>query len=171
MTHVHGRRPVPGDAVDGADHGPAADTGSGGDRRGARVRRGLARRLLPPGAVLGLVAAGVGYVATVDPHEAGHYPTCPFLAISGLYCPGCGGLRMVNSLAHGDMAGGFGSNPLAFLFLPVLAYLWGSWAMAAVRGRSMASVLFRPPVTYAFIGIVVVYGVVRNLPFGHALAP
>ena len=33
-------------------------------------------------------AAAVGYVAAVDPNESGHYPTCPFLAVTGLLLPG-----------------------------------------------------------------------------------
>ncbi|NED58662.1 DUF2752 domain-containing protein, partial [Micromonospora aurantiaca] len=51
-------------------------------------RRGL-RALVPQAAVLGGVAAGALVVAfRGDPNEAGHYPGCPFLALTGYYCPG-----------------------------------------------------------------------------------
>ncbi|WP_245679554.1 DUF2752 domain-containing protein [Actinomadura hibisca] len=117
------------------------------------------------------VVAGVALVASVDPHESGHYPTCPFLAISGLYCPGCGGLRMVNSLAHGQVGPAFGSNPYLFLLLPVAAWSWGSWTVRRARGEPMRSALFRPPAIAAFLVVTLAFWIVRNLPFAHVLAP
>ncbi|ACY98421.1 MULTISPECIES: DUF2752 domain-containing protein [Thermomonospora] len=130
-----------------------------------------ARRLRGPLAVLAAAGAAVLLVATVDPHESGHYPPCPLLAATGLYCPGCGALRMIHSLAHGDLAAAFGRNPLLFVLLPFLGYLWVRWAVLSARGRPMASLLLRPGVAYVLVGVVVVYWVVRNLPFASALAP
>ncbi|MFC7733202.1 DUF2752 domain-containing protein [Actinomadura keratinilytica] len=74
-------------------------------------RRSRGRALVGPGIVLAAAAAGVALVSVVDPHEPGHYPTCPLLWATGLYCPGCGGLRMVNSLTHGRVGEAFGLNP------------------------------------------------------------
>jgi hypothetical protein len=122
------------------------------------------------GALAG-VAAAVTYVAVVDPNEAGHYPTCPFLWATGLYCPGCGSMRMVHALAHGHVAEAFGRNPLAFLLLPVVGWLWVGWAAAAAGGRPLDSVLLRPRAVWALGALLAVYWVVRNLPFGHALTP
>ncbi|HEY8479545.1 MAG TPA: DUF2752 domain-containing protein [Spirillospora sp.] len=134
-------------------------------------RRPLARRLAPQAAVLAGVAAGTVLVAFRDPNEAGHYPTCPFLALTGFYCPGCGLMRLVHALAHGDVAVAFGLNPLVFLLLPVFGYLYARWTVLGVRGEPMRSALLRPPVAYAFAGVLVLYGIVRNLPFAQALAP
>ncbi|GAA2580010.1 hypothetical protein GCM10010411_10710 [Actinomadura fulvescens] len=110
-------------------------------------------------------------VSLRDPHEPGHYPTCPFLALTGWYCPGCGAMRMVHSLAHGDVGAAFGLNPLLFLLLPVLGYLWVAWTVRTVRGEPMDSVLFRPWAVGAFLVVMTAYWLVRNLPFAHALAP
>jgi hypothetical protein len=129
------------------------------------------RRLLAPAGVLAGVAVAVTYVSAVDPNQHGHYPTCPFLALTGLYCPGCGSLRMIHALAHGHVAEGFGRNPFAFLLIPVLGYLWTRWVMCAVRGETISSPLFRTSVIWVFSVLMVVYWIVRNLPFGHALAP
>jgi hypothetical protein len=137
----------------------------------AGPRSGAARRLLGPAAVLGAVTAGVTLVAIVDPHEPGHYPTCPLLWATGLYCPGCGTLRMINSLAHGHLGAAFGLNPLVFALLPVFGYLWGRWTVRSLRGEPMASLLLRPRVAYALVVVVAVYWVVRNLPFAAVLAP
>ncbi len=35
----------------------------------------------------------------------------------------------------------------------------------------MRTILFKQPVVYAFLGLVIVYWIVRNLPFANALAP
>ena len=64
-----------------------------------------------PWVVLACFAAVAAYVSMVDPDESGHYPTCPFLYLTGYYCPGCGSLRMVHALTHGQVGQGFGRNP------------------------------------------------------------
>jgi|ERR687895_2394180 hypothetical protein len=124
-----------------------------------------------PALVLAGAATAVTYVAVVDPNEQGHYPTCPLLALTGYYCPGCGSLRMLHAAAHGHFGEAFGRNPLAFAFLPLLGYLWVRWAAAAARGRPMGSVLFRPWMIWAFVALVLVFWLVRNLPGGQVLAP
>jgi hypothetical protein len=121
--------------------------------------------------VLGTAAAATVVVTFVDPHSPGHYPTCPFLFLTGYYCPGCGGLRMVNALTHGHVAAAFGSNPLLFLLVPVAGYAWARWIYCAARGEPVTSVLFRRGVAAGVLGLLLVYWVVRNMPFAHALAP
>jgi hypothetical protein len=127
--------------------------------------------LLGPLGLFAAGAVGAAVVAFVDPHEPGHYPTCPSLQLTGWYCPGCGGLRMANALLHGDVAGAFSMNPLVLLLLPVFGYLWVRWTVSAARGVPMRSVLTRPPVLYIFAGLVILYWVARNLPFAQVLAP
>jgi hypothetical protein len=46
--------------------------------------------LRAPLMVAGATLAATTYVGAVDPNEGGHYPACPFLALTGLYCPACG---------------------------------------------------------------------------------
>lgn len=128
-------------------------------------------RLLAPAGVLAGVATAVTYVGNVDPNQPGHYPSCPFLLLTGYYCPGCGALRMIHALANGQVAEGFHRNPLAFLLIPVLGYLWTRWVISTVRGEVISSALLRTSVIWAFTGVTLVYWVVRNLPFGSALAP
>ncbi|KAB2367638.1 DUF2752 domain-containing protein [Actinomadura montaniterrae] len=135
------------------------------------VRKGPVRALTPHGIVLAGAAAATVLVAVVDPNRPGHYPTCPFLAMTGYYCPGCGAMRLVNALAHGHAGTAFGFNPLLFLLLPVFGYLYVRWTVLSLKGRPMWSALFRPVAVYCFVGVVAAYWIVRNLPFAHALAP
>jgi hypothetical protein len=121
--------------------------------------------------VLAGVAGASAYVAAIDPGEPGHYPTCPFYAVTGYYCPGCGTLRMVHALTHGHVGEAFGRNALTFLTLPALAFLWVRWAIASRRGWPMRARLVQPWAIGVFAVVTLVFWVVRNLPAGHALAP
>jgi hypothetical protein len=138
--------------------------------RVAAAVRSRARRGLPALALAG-AAMAVTYVAMVDPNEQGHFPTCPFLAVTGYYCPGCGSLRMLHAAAHGHLGEAAGRNPLAFAVLPLLGYVWTRWAVASARGRPVGSIPVRPWMIWAFIALVLVFWLVRNLPAGRALAP
>jgi hypothetical protein len=124
-----------------------------------------------PWAVLAGVAAATTYVALIDPDQPGHYPTCPFLALTGYYCPGCGSLRMVHALTRGHVAEAFGRNPLAFATLPLLGYLWVRWTVSARTGRPLQAKILHPVAIIVFAVVSAGYWVLRNLPFAHALAP
>ncbi|MHB1613991.1 MAG: DUF2752 domain-containing protein [Actinomycetes bacterium] len=137
---------------------------------GTRVAPGRRSALgLPVATVLG-AAAVVGYIAVVDPNHPGHYPTCPFYWLTGYYCPGCGSLRAIHDLAHGQLAAAAHLNVLTVAFIPVLAVMWLSWSVRRARGLPRRRVA--PGwVVWGLLGLVLAFGLVRNLPFGHWLAP
>ncbi len=93
-----------------------------------------ATRCAAPVATALAALGAVGTIATVDPGEPGHYPLCPLLATTGLYCPGCGSLRAVHALAHGDAATAWSRNPLTTLAVPLLIVLWVRWLARSVQG-------------------------------------
>ncbi|WP_407640282.1 DUF2752 domain-containing protein [Actinacidiphila rubida] len=128
------------------------------------------RRAAVPAAVLGGAAAAFAYVAAVDPNVPGHYPACPLLTYTGLYCPGCGGLRCAHALAHGRLGTALGDNALAVAGFAFFAVVWTAWCAAALRGRTFAPSLTRAH-RWAFWTLLIAFGVVRNLPFGRALVP
>ncbi len=131
-----------------------------------------ARRLAVPLATLTGVAAAFCYVGSVDPNHPGHYPVCPFLALTGLYCPACGGLRSAYAVVHGDFGGALHDNVLAVAGYAVCALLWARWALREARGRpAPPGPRVRPAVWWALGAVVVVFTVLRNLPIGAALAP
>lgn len=146
------------------------DTGRQQGAAPAGDRRGL-RAALTPLTVGAVTAAATLYVALVDPYRPGHYVTCPLLALTGWYCAGCGGLRATHSLAHGDVAGAWATNPLWAVLAPVLVVLWAVWVVRAWRGRPGGRGL---PVWTAWVllGVLLVYSVLRNVPaFAPWLAP
>jgi hypothetical protein len=137
-------------------------------RQAPASRRPAARRRLDVGLSLGAVAAGITVVGLVDPNEPGHYPLCPFRALTGLDCPGCGSLRAVHALAHGDPIRAADHNLLLVLLLPLLAAAWLGWALPHLRGRPARSLPAWAP--RATLVALVVFGVLRNLPIGGWLA-
>jgi hypothetical protein len=137
----------------------------------SRPIAGRLRSVAAPAGVAAAATAFTVYVSLIDPNQPGHYPTCPLLFITGLYCPGCGSLRAVHALGHADIVGALDMNPLGVLILPVLLFWWGRWAVRAWQGRRARAALAHPAYIWAFLALVIVYWIVRNLPFGRFLAP
>ncbi|MFF2505419.1 DUF2752 domain-containing protein [Streptomyces sp. NPDC058067] len=132
--------------------------------------RGAARRLAVPLGVLAAVAAAFAYVGSVDPNEPGHYPVCPLLHYTGIYCPGCGGLRSAHAVVHGDLTAALGDNALAVAGYVLFAALWAVWAVRVARGQQFRVALGRPQLR-VLGAAVLVFTVVRNLPIGGWLHP
>ncbi|GAA1420770.1 hypothetical protein GCM10009601_19830 [Streptomyces thermospinosisporus] len=136
----------------------------------ATPRRTRAARLAVPAGVLAAVAGAFAHVAAVDPNEPGHYPACPLLRLTGLYCPGCGGLRSAHAVAHGDLPAALQANAPAVLGYAAFAVLWTVWVVRVLRDRPFR--LDPPPLLMWSLGaLLLVFTVVRNLPFGGWLHP
>jgi hypothetical protein len=131
------------------------------------ARRGRLQPLLV--AATGLVA--VAYVGVVDPNQPGHYPTCPFLALTGCYCPGCGSMRAVHAIVHGDLAQALHRNPLTVLLLPVLGLLWLRWLRDSATPGPARPLILPQPVVWAVLAALGAFWVLRNLPGFSWLAP
>jgi len=140
---------------------PAIDGGAPATRAG---------RLLVPGLVGTAGLAAIALVAAVSPEQPGHYPLCPTYALTGLYCPGCGGLRAVHALAHGDVALALHRNPLVVLALPVAVWAYLAWVRRRALGRPLSR-LPAPTLIWGFVALGVLFGVLRNLPALGWLAP
>ncbi|MFJ2433286.1 DUF2752 domain-containing protein [Streptomyces anulatus] len=131
---------------------------------------GRVRRLATPVGILAAVAGAFAYVGSVDPNESGHYPVCPLLKLTGVLCPGCGGLRSAHAFIHGDLGAALGANAIATVGYFLFAAVWGLWLVRAWRGQPLRIGL--APVWWWGVGaVLLIFTVVRNLPFGSALAP
>lgn len=128
------------------------------------------RRLLAP-ALSALAAAAFLTVAhVVDPNEPGTYPTCPWLALTGTYCPGCGTLRATHALTHGDLGTALARNPAtvlayAVMFVGFLNYTARMWTGRPKKRLAPAWVL------YALFWGILAFWLLRNLPGFDWLSP
>jgi hypothetical protein len=120
-----------------------------------------------PAAVGLAVVTATAVLAVRSPYGSGSYGVCPLLAVTGLWCPFCGGLRAVHELTQADLAGAWAMNPLVVLGVPVLVLAWGAWLLAALGRQVPRSTAASWP-AWALLGVAVVFGVARNVP---ALAP
>ncbi|MBC5582498.1 DUF2752 domain-containing protein [Anaerofilum sp. BX8] len=139
---------------------PAPSAGPAQRRGGRRaVKSRLQRLVLLTGLVLLGVAAGVAL------SRAGVGVPCLFHAATGLDCPGCGATRMLSALAAGDLAAAWRSNPALLLLCPLLALL----AVRLAAGWARTGTLRPSPVQtfllWACAAVLLVFGVLRNLPF------
>lgn len=137
----------------------------------ARVdaRPRLRRLVAPVGTALGVVTA-TAYIRAVDPNQPGHYPLCPTLALLGIDCPGCGGLRATHALANGDIGAALDHNAFFVVLVPVLMGLWAVWLYRAWTGMSPPRTPRREVISRAAPMVLLVammaFAVVRNfVPF------
>ena len=128
----------------------------------------LSRFLLSPRvgyvALIALGFAGVAVLYTFDPRNPGTYPICPFLGLTGFHCPGCGTLRALHQLLHGNVVAALGYNPLTFLSLPFIAYSFTDGAMRAFRIKNLRRVFIPHQYIWALFMAVVAFWLLRNVP-------
>ena len=107
-----------------------------------------------------------------DPHRSGSWGYCPWLLLTGTYCPGCGGLRAVNDLTDGDLVAAASANLMFVASVPVLVGLWGRsltdrWRGVVRRAEPRRQLLL----ALLFLVLAVAFAVVRNTGPGAWLAP
>ena len=95
------------------------------------------------------VLAALALLYFFPPAQYGFYPQCMFFNLTGLSCPGCGSLRSVHHLLHGEVATAFRFNPLLFMLVP---------ALILFRRH-----LHKPAWLWSLVGVVLAFTVARNL--------
>jgi hypothetical protein len=135
----------------------------------ARTR--LRRVAAPVATIAGLTALTVALYLR-DPHASGSWGYCP-ISLLGFYCPGCGSLRAVNDLAHGDLAGAVSSNALLIVAMPFAVFLLARWAVDRWMGtkRDLPSERAVWFATSGVLTVLIAFTILRNLPVGGWLAP
>jgi hypothetical protein len=130
----------------------------------------LPARIYRPGWNPGVVLVGLAATAAVcllwacNPATSRIFPPCPFLGLTGFYCPGCGSLRALHQLLHGNLRMAVALNPLAVLLLPFLGYGALSRASMLVRRQPLPH-FFLPAVWIRILlGGLLLFGVLRNIP-------
>jgi len=74
--------------------------------------------------ILGVVAiALLAVLYCCNPERHGFYPRCPLFALTGLQCAGCGTLRALYCILHGDFVRAFTFNPILVFALPLMLVL------------------------------------------------
>lgn len=117
--------------------------------------------------VTGAIVAGLGALAVRDPAQSGSYGLCPLLAVTGLDCPFCGGLRGTHDLLHGNVATALDHNlllPLYLFVLVAMGVLWWRGSPLLRQGALRRHRWLRGSV-WSLVAVTAVFFVVRNLPW------
>jgi hypothetical protein len=127
--------------------------------------------MLGPVLTIAGLSAAMAALHLRDPHVSHSWGVCPLYAMTGIYCPGCGGLRGVNDLTDGHVGAAASSNLLLVVAIPFAVLVLARWTWLRWHGSSAAVVPAAPrAVKIALAVVVVVFWVARNLP-GSWLAP
>ena len=99
-----------------------------------------------------------------NPEDSGLFPPCPFLALTGYHCPGCGTLRALHQLLNGHLFTAIDYNPLTVFFLPFLAYAFLAAVVGGIGGSKFPTVFIPAGWIWTLLVAVIAFGVLRNLP-------
>jgi len=114
-------------------------------------------------AACGAVAAAlVLYFFAPDQHA--FYPRCLFHAVTGLQCPGCGGLRAAHRLLHGDLAGAWRFNPLFVTAIPVVGVWFAALLLRQRSGRAQPRLFRESTWGWGIAAAAVLFAIARNWP-------
>jgi hypothetical protein len=114
--------------------------------------------------IISAVAAALVMLRNFDPATSGIFPPCPVHYLTGWYCPGCGSLRAIHQLLHGNLRAAWAMNPLTVTLLPFLSYGLMSSFLYEVRGRGLPQPFLRQVWIEALCAAIILFGIARNLP-------
>lgn len=92
-------------------------------------------------------------------------PACSFRRLTGLYCPGCGGTRCTGKLLKGELAGALSMNAIVVILAAAAITLLGITVAREWKGRAPAFPILPTWFAWGITGLIVVFGLVRNLPW------
>lgn len=97
---------------------------------------------------------------------------CPSYTIFHIYCPGCGTTRMIKSILTLNFYQAFRYNPLLFILSPFILILLIDKYIKWLKGNN--NYLYKKinqKFWYICIVILVIYGIIRNIPTFDYLIP
>src|SRR5690606_9562920 len=114
---------------------------------------------------LSVMTFGAWFLWYFDPTKTHFLPVCPMLSLTGFACPGCGMTRGMHALLHGDIVTALNYNALIPFFVIFAGYLFISMVLVVTRGRGIPKWTYTPQTLFTVLGIMLVFGFLRNLPF------
>lgn len=94
---------------------------------------------------------------------------CLFYEITGYYCPGCGITRLLFSFLKLDFYQAFRYNPLIFILIIITGIYW----LVKFILKKFMNISIEIPnyVYYILLVIVIIFGILRNIPMFDFLSP
>ncbi len=121
------------------------------------------RQMLFPVLAGVLVSSSLLVLYEFNPAQFGFYPICLFHSTTGLLCPGCGSLRAMHQMLHGNLPTALHCNLLLVLSVPLVAGFGARFSYLRMRQKPFMPRI-RPGWLYAATVVLLVFAVLRNLP-------
>ena len=121
-------------------------------------------RYAPLAAIAGISLGAATVLGRVDPNNPGSLlPPCPFYALTGIWCAGCGSTRCLHALVHLDLPGAMAMNPLLVVsILPMLVLALHGAGLWPAKLGGLVRLLARP---IPWMVVITGYWIARNLPW------
>lgn len=110
------------------------------------------------------IIAFLTYLFLMDPSIQGLYPSCPFYYLTGYYCPGCGTLRVLHNLMHGNILKALSYNALTVALLPLVLYLF-LIEVDIIKVNSPFYHVLSKKFYSVLLVIIFAFWILRNIPF------
>lgn len=110
------------------------------------------------------LVGGSAVVAYFDPTQAHFFPVCPLYSLTGFACPGCGLTRGFHALFHGDISTAIHFNALIPMWAVIFGVVLISLVLFVIRGRGLPFGRISPHWLWVLASVLVVFGILRNLP-------
>ncbi|HPO14018.1 MAG TPA: DUF2752 domain-containing protein [Candidatus Hydrogenedentes bacterium] len=110
----------------------------------------------------------------LDPETHRFFWHCPFHALTGLWCPGCGGQRALHALLHARIAEALSLNALAVLIVaPVIVYGYTAYALRVLGVACLPEIKISTRWMIFTVVVFMIFGILRNIPISpfSCLAP
>jgi hypothetical protein len=120
-------------------------------------------RKIKAAAIIFIAAVCILTLYLLNPAEYTYYPTCYLYLLTGKLCPGCGGMRGMHLLLHGNIIGALKFNLLLAAVVPVGTYYLLSEFSVLLLGKPFPHLPHSKAVFYPVLFIVVLYWILRNL--------
>jgi flagellar biosynthesis protein FliR len=113
-----------------------------------------------------VITAAVFFILVLflwDPAKLHYYPPCLFQSVTGLLCPGCGGMRGTHQLLHLHFLDAFNYNPLVYISTPVIIYSIIYYFALLVFKKHLPKVPVNGVTVSIASGLVALFWILRNL--------
>lgn len=107
--------------------------------------------------------AGCTLLFAFRPEQVTWIPQCPFYALTGYQCAGCGTLRAIHCLLHLQFGQAWAYNPFMILTIPYLFVLALLWILPEKHLPKLRFFAYHHVTIYVFLGLLFLWWVGRNL--------
>lgn len=116
-------------------------------------------------AFLAFVMVGIWVLIRYEILQKGWFPSCP-VSMLGLYCPGCGSMRAIESILRGNFIQAAAYNLLLVIFIPYFVF-WGINLLLIVLAGIKLLPRNRLWFGWTVLAVVLIYTVLRNIPLTY----